>query len=220
MVVVSSVGLYGWLNPSSAVFATASSRLLQPSPTGRWLAAVITGSFVGWDIPTSLGVKTLRKPDVIVHHLFTALIAFWGATILPMHYILFYLGVAEVSSIPLVVCDQLAQNMRISTRDTKRHESFQRVHDFAQLIAALAFTVVRAYGFTKITLVNFLPDCWTVLRSRAALGLTRPILKALMVFSAAFTSLQLYWFSEMLKVIFSKSSDGREEEDKLEDVAL
>ena len=220
MILVSSVGLYGWFNPScSAGFTTATSRLLQPSQTGRWLAAVIAGSFVCWDLPTSIGVKSLRKPDVIAHHICTALIAIWGATIIPMHYILFYLGVAEFSSIPLVVYDQLAQNMRVSMNDgnTKRHDSFQKLHDFAQLLAAISFTVVRAFGFTKVTLVNFLPDCWIALKSNAVFGVTRPILKALMFFSVAFTSLQLYWFSGILKVVFSSNGD---DEDEIEGVAL
>ena len=87
--------MLGWLNPPATAYgaaATAAGRLLVVSDSARFLAATLLGALVAWDIPTSLTVPRLRKPDVLVHHLAMAATALVGSVYLPTHYGLYYMG--------------------------------------------------------------------------------------------------------------------------------
>jgi hypothetical protein len=168
---------------------------------------VICGMFVAWDIPASLLISKLRKPDVIVHHVVMAIVACVGATVVPMRYVLYYFGVAELSSIPLLVYDQLSYNCEIVQNSRQEGESdddkanaLERWRDRTKIIAAVAFTLVRAFHFTKVTVMNFIPDVLSVLPTTTAVG-TRRILKLLIFASVGFASLQLYWFSLIVRVM-------------------
>ena len=88
-------GVLGWLNPPATAYgaaATAAGRPLVTSDAARFLAATLLGALVAWDIPTSLAVPRLRKPDVLVHHLAMAATALVGSVYLPTHYGLYYMG--------------------------------------------------------------------------------------------------------------------------------
>jgi len=98
-------GVLGWLNPPATAYgaaATAAGRLLVTSDSARFLAATLLGALVAWDIPTSLAVPRLRKPDVLVHHLAMAATALVGSVYLPTHYGLYYMGCPATTHAPLV----------------------------------------------------------------------------------------------------------------------
>ena len=82
MILVSYIGVAVWWL-SGPLPAGAAARLTVESGSARWLAAVITGMFVFWDVPVSCYVKPLRKPDVVIHHIVMAVIACIAATSLP-----------------------------------------------------------------------------------------------------------------------------------------
>jgi hypothetical protein len=213
MVLVSSIGVVGWLG---AMPATPQARLLEPLASARWLAAVIVGMFAMWDIPVSIAVPQLRKPDVIVHHIVMTIVAWVGAVTLPMHYLFFYLGISELSSIPLLFYDFYEQ-LVVSVNESR----FTVLRDRFKIVAALCFTLIRAYYFTKVTLMQFVPDVWFVLPTA-----TRSVVNALrfgMIASIGFTALQLYWFSKIVRVIvLGENEDGGhsgDKEDVLGDVA-
>lgn len=216
MVIVSYVGIIGYYFDTKTA-STAVSRVLTPLEQSKWLGAVICGMFVAWDIPTSLLIPKLRKPDVIAHHVVMAIVAFVGATIVPMRYVLYYFGVAELSSIPLLVYDQLSYNCEIVVQkshkeresDDDKANALERQRDKAKIVAAIAFTWVRAFHFTKVTVMNFIPDVLSVLPTTTAVGTSR-ILKSLIFASVGFASLQLYWFSLIVRVILG--GEGKEDD--------
>ena len=113
MAFVAALGLVGWLNPP-AVAATAAGRLLAPSNSARWLGAMLLGMLVAWDIPTSIAIPRLRKPDVLTHHIAMAAVAFVGAFFLPTRYGFYYMGVAELSSIPLTAYDLFERSAEVA----------------------------------------------------------------------------------------------------------
>jgi len=205
MVLVSVIGIAGWW--CQPLPTTPFGRLLAPVESCRWLAAVITGMFCLWDIPTSLYIKKLRKPDVIAHHILMAAVAWTAAVSLPMHYAFFYLGISELSSIPLIGYDQLsvmtAESVNGSSKNKTIHNQLCQLRDQLQPVAAVAFTWIRAILFTKITLQNFVPDVLKVLPSckGATLFSKAAPLKFALVSSIIFTTLQLYWFSKMVRVV-------------------
>jgi len=258
MATVSAIGVVGYHGhtsslPSSllpAAATTAAGRILVPSGQARWLASTIVGALALWDIPTSLRVVGLRKPDVIAHHLAMLVVAWWGATLLPTGYLFYYFGVSEVSSVPLVLYDQLSLDAEeLATRGEDEEEKagtsslveketgrkrtggqtgkgvgrlqrMERRRDGFQILAALSFTVVRAFGFTKVTLVNFVPDCLCAIRTlktvggRGGEGMTAGVslllLRSILLSSLAFTLLQLYWFAAIVKVVVLGDSGDKE----------
>ena len=206
MILLSSTGVLGWWLPfflSSNPVANGMDRLLGVSDTGRWMAAVVFGCFALWDIPTSLRVKALRKPDVMVHHGVMMVLAGLGCTVLPMHYILYYFGVVELSSIPLIAYDQVVHWMehsksKESSENTKTKSSLEPIQGALGIIAALAFTSIRVISFTKVTLTNFLPDCRTALATALLSSQQKWTIRFLMLACGGFTFLQWYWFSKMV----------------------
>lgn len=215
MVLVSYIGIIGYyfdpttVTATSSTFCAASGRVLTPLEQSKWLGAVIAGMFVIWDIPTSLIIRKLRKPDVIIHHVVMAIVASVGASVIPMRYMLYYFGVAELSSIPLLVYDQLTYNCEIVAKSQGEEGNdgdnaiamMDQWRDRAKIVAAVAFTLVRAFHFTKVTAMNFIPDVLSILpTTTTTVGMNR-ILKSLIVASVGFALLQLYWFSLIVCVI-------------------
>eukprot|EP00593_Proboscia_inermis_P004586 CAMPEP_0171320744 /NCGR_PEP_ID=MMETSP0816-20121228/106730_1 /TAXON_ID=420281 /ORGANISM="Proboscia inermis, Strain CCAP1064/1" /LENGTH=213 /DNA_ID=CAMNT_0011817949 /DNA_START=309 /DNA_END=950 /DNA_ORIENTATION=+ len=211
---VSYIGVVGYyLSPLlSTTISTTTTRLLTHNPTSLHLASVILGIFIGWDIPTTLSIPKLRKWDVIIHHVCMAIVAYYG-TITPMLYVLYYFGVVELSSIPLVIHDQLDHACTTSEKVSPRLEKWT---NGMKIVAALSFTAVRAFHFTKVTLFNFLPDVRFALRNWSLdAGVSRFFLQGIGVASLGFTTLQLYWFSLIVRSVLG----GEEEIKVVEDSA-
>lgn len=210
MMLVSGMGIVGYWIPTAAPSmvsvggssSSTGSRLLAQSDAARWLAAVVWGMLTLWDLPTSLILPSLRrKPDVIGHHIVMTLIAYTAAIQLPLHCVYFYLGVSELSSVPLLVYDQfdvLTKNNNNSwTNDANLQRRLLQWRDFFQIAAAVSFTVVRALLFPVVTLFQFVPD---VLRYQGPPNVVQ-LLRWTVVASLGFTALQLYWFSKMVRVM-------------------
>ena len=59
-----------------------------------------------WDFAVSLLHSELNSPEMLAHHSLAALLCYWGLTMPYMHYYsIYFMGVAEVSSVPLVLVD-------------------------------------------------------------------------------------------------------------------
>lgn len=203
MVFCAGFGLVGWLNPP-ATAATAAGRLLVESNSARWLGATLLGTLLVWDIPTCLLIPRLRKPDMLVHHLAMAATAFVGATALPTHYGLYYMGVSELSSIPLAAYDQLETSAEMGAADERvdeaRRAALRSSRDLARAVAAVCFILVRAIDFSRVTLTRFVPDALAMLRNPDSAARFGPPLKFMLVSSVSFVGLQLYWFSLFVRI--------------------
>ena len=202
MVWLSSLGIAGWWWLHSCCPSSGVHRLLGISDTGRWIAAVVLGCFCFWDIPTSLRVEALRKPDVIVHHGVMMVLAALGCTVFPMHYILYYFGVVELSSIPLIAYDQVSHWLEHTKKQNSDGEdtksSLEPIQGALGIIAAIAFTSIRVISFTKVTLTSFVPDCRTALAKSMLSSPQTWSIRFLVLACGGFTFLQWYWFSKMI----------------------
>jgi TLC domain len=220
MILLSVVGGIGWWN--HGIFpSTPIDRLLVPNDQCRWLATIVTGMLTFWDLPTSLSIPRLRKPDVLAHHMIMSVTAFVAAVYLPMFYVFFYMGVSEISSIPLIIYDQLSvwtsnTNSLSSTvpnngnePDDGATEKPQSVliltRTVFQVLAAVCFTMIRAVAFTYITLRHFIPDVLHVLAQSPSRTPVVTALRFALGASIGFTALQLYWFWLMVKTILGRS---------------
>jgi TLC domain len=216
LLLVTTVGAIGWYSTGmvAAKSVAAASRLLVVQPAALWLAAVVTGMMALWDIPTSIRVKSLRKPDVLVHHILMTVISYLGATQVPTLYVFFHLGVSELSSLPLLLYDQLTHQLQgfenksqddhgTSREDDGDNQQEQQrrtakliqAQEVMKPVTAILFTIVRAFWFTKVTIFGYVPDVLSVLRTNAATAAGKAaVLQFTMVAGIGFTALQLYWF--------------------------
>ena len=199
MLFVSVFGLVGWLARRRR--RRPRGRLLAPANSARWLGALCLGMLVAWDIPTCLVVPR-RKPDLLAHHFGMAAVALVGAFFLPTRYGFYYLGVAELSSVPMTVFDQAERAVEIAAKsdavDAARRQRLRATRDASRLVAALVFIAVRAVDFTRVTLTRFVPDALSVLASGEA-ALRWP-LQFMVVSSVGFVGLQIYWFSLFVRI--------------------
>jgi uncharacterized membrane protein len=149
-------------------------------------------------------VKQLRQPDVVIHHIVMAAVACVVATSLPTLYAFFYLGISELSSIALLIYDQLS----VLTNDGKdqSNKRLLQLRQQFQAVAAVCFTFIRAFLFTKVTVFNFVPDVLSVLPTAVKTRIAP--LRFFLVSVIGFTALQLFWFSKMLRVIFGADKEA------------
>jgi hypothetical protein len=213
MIIVSGIGIAGWWGMDAPL--TAVGRLLGSAESAdgacRWLASIVTGFILFWDVPVSLAIPALRKPDVIVHHVVMAAVAYVGAAYLPMYYLFFYLGVSEISSIPVIIYDQLntlSTEVDGSSLTGSENQNVRMIalRDQVQIVAVIAFTLIRAILFTMVTVLQFVPDVLSVLPTGGN------ALKFGGVASLGFTVLQLFWFSKMVRVMLNGKEDVPGEE--------
>ena len=86
-------------------FTTAEKRLYGESPEAIKVLQV-NFAFQVWDFFASLVHPELCAPEMLAHHSLAALLCYWGLTMPYMHYYaIYFMGVAEVSSVPLVLVD-------------------------------------------------------------------------------------------------------------------
>jgi hypothetical protein len=213
LLLVTTVGAIGWYSTGMVTAGSAAaSRLLVVQPAALWLAAVVTGMMAIWDIPTSIRVKSLRKPDVLVHHILMTIISYLGATQVPTLYVFFHLGLSELSSLPLLLYDQLTHQIQGNGNESydnhgmrredsgdqqqrRRKAKLIKAQEAMKPVTALFFTIVRAFWFTKVTLFGYVPDVLAILRTNAgATAGKASVLRFTMVAGIGFTALQLYWF--------------------------
>ena len=99
MIYVTYTGTLAWFTTPAP--ASVDERIFGVDLAGAKLAAILLGAMLLWDIPSSLLVKSLYSVDSLGHHIGLAIIA--AICLLPMvqYYAPFFVGVIEISSIPL-----------------------------------------------------------------------------------------------------------------------
>jgi len=221
MVLVTALGFASWLSPPAAA-ATAVGRLLAPTDSARWLGALLLGALVAWDIPTCLKIGRLRKPDMLIHHFGMAAVALIGCVWLPTRYGLYYMGVVELSSVPLAIFSwsDVAVELAGSATDdddpmkpsAAKREALRQLRDTSKAVAAVTFIGMRAVDFTRVTLTRFVPDAVSVL-SMASTTLRWPIY-FMIVSSVSFVGLQLYWLSLFVRISLTERKRAKRREAK------
>mmetsp|Transcript_48779 Transcript_48779/g.110697 ORF Transcript_48779/g.110697 Transcript_48779/m.110697 type:complete len:275 (+) Transcript_48779:139-963(+) len=192
MVLATAVGGMAWWGGAVVDPGDAAGRLLKPCGVARWLAAVLAGELVVWDIPVGLAIPQLRKPDSLLHHVGMAAVAYC-TVLFPTYYAVYYLGAIELSSIPLQLNDYCRLH-RAAVEGPTRIPVLAALNGPNQLVTALAFLLVRLVSFSYVTIFLCMPDTAAVLRSDQAqqAGAVLP-LKILFFLLTGFEALQLYW---------------------------
>jgi hypothetical protein len=136
---------------------------------------MLFGELVLWDLPCAIWIKALRRPDSIIHHFAMAAVAFNAAWLAPVYYGVFYLGLIELSTIPLNVHEYFAHAARAAERNVSPSAAsraavvrFRALRDGWQAAAAASFVAVRGLLFTLVSARRFFPEILPLLAPSAA----------------------------------------------------
>jgi len=209
MLAATCIGGAMFCNPSSWP-ADATTAMLVPDGTIRFLGAVLFGELLIWDLPSAIFVPRLRRPDMLLHHAALAAgPAFIAMAHLPVFYYSWFIGLSELSTLPFCLnelgayaCDALAEN----EPDSAKLPALTKFRDVAQIFAALSFVAVRVVGWAAVCYL-LLRDTLRVLPVVATAGM-RQLLKAQLGFALGFYSLQLYWFSKLVRYTLTSGVGG------------
>eukprot|EP00948_MAST-09A_sp_MAST-9A-sp1_P001224 g1224.t1 len=184
--------------------STAEARLFTPDPTARYLASMSFGMLLAWDIPCSLGlVKSMTDDKLMLgHHIVMCFVAYVGMTSFPSYYFLFFLGLTEISSIPLVIMNIFHPNRFKELLDHSKFLSI--VNEIVRVLFAIMFLITRALYFPYVFVGSTLPDLYDLGIKKQSDRFT--LLAAVAVSGIALTLLQLYWASLIVKQLLKMLS--------------
>ena len=184
-------GVTGWFFEVDD-FATEEQRLYSVSPAAVKVLQT-NFAFQTWDFAVSFLHKELNAPEMLAHHSLAALLCYWGLTMPYMHYYaIYFMGVAEVSSVPLVLVDICKYYPEFAKR-------FPLVDLLSKLAFAAAFLAVRDV-FWVYTAVTVWKDGVGILR-KGNFPAKYPgyITASVLVANAFFTTLQIVWTGKLLQ---------------------
>jgi len=145
---------------------------------------MLFGELVLWDLPCAIWIKALRRPDLVIHHVAMAAVAFNAAWLAPIYYGVFYLGLIELSTIPLNIHEYFAHAARVAEANVSPAAAsraavarFRALRDGWQAAAAASFVAVRGLLFTLVSARRFFPEILPLLEpSAAGHGLRGPLI--------------------------------------------
>ena len=197
-IVCTALAFYGWyVDGCRRMTKTASSetRLYGYLPTAKWLTA-FNLVYQLWDFGISFQIPEYFTPIMMTHHTVAATVAFSGLYCQMLsYYAVFFMGLSEVSSVWLVLC-QLGQNF-----PPIPGTAFEMVQNtiFAPLFVT-TFTYYRVVLWWFPISYYLFKDVRTVLGNGQADKLrpgTSWNLYLMLLLDIPMGCLQLYWFLEI-----------------------
>ena len=152
--------------------------------------------------------KETAAPEMLAHHFLAALLCYWAITMPYMHYYgVYFMGVAEVSSVPLVIVDICKYYPELTKR-------FPWLDLASKLSFGVLFLIVRdiLWVWTAITV-------W-----KDGLGILKAgnfpeqypgyITAGVLLANVFFTTLQLLWTKKLFDGVMELIDGGKKEEAK------
>ena len=188
-------------------FTTKEQRLYATSPHARNVLQC-NFAFQTWDFFASMLHKETAAPEMLAHHLLAALLCYWAITMPYMHYYgVYFMGVAEVSSVPLVVVDICKYYPEVTKR-------FPWLDLASKLSFGILFLIVRdiLWVWTAITV-------W-----KDGLGILKAgdfpeqypgyVTAGVLLANVFFTTLQLLWTKKLWDGVVELLDGGKKEAEK------
>lgn len=202
-------GTRSWLYDLNEGFETPESRLYKPVPMSSRKMILMNAAFQLWDFLISLGRKELNSIEMLLHHSLAATLCLVGLHIgFGQFYGLFFMGVTEVSSLPLVYVDLGKFYPELLARYPGRDLA-------AKVIFFLAFIAIRDFMFIKYS-IQLWKDSLHVLKAGTAVYPS--ITYGFLVTNLFFNVLQIYWTKLLLDGLFDllkkKKDDGDDEKEE------
>jgi TLC domain len=180
---------------------------------GLFLSRVVLGNLFQ-DIP--VGILTGSVDNLMhLHHLGMFLVAtislgFWTTPVTPLltRYAPFFFGVIELSSIPLALVDVFHPQKQPEWHHYHlNHKPLLLINEISRTSFALLYVAMRMIYFPQVIFKQVFPDGWSKLQHEENAPYKLAIYVVL-IFSALFTLLQLYWGTLVLRQIAKAVGGG------------
>ena len=209
MLYVASIGSLGWFFPTAednARAATVEGRLYGVNPIGERISSVVLGAMGFWDIPCTC-LPSIYSVAGMGHHVGLAVLSAIALLPYTQHYAPFFIGVIEISSIPLVVVDLFHPKHFADVANSSQRLS--SLNEAMRIVFAVSFLLLRTIAFPIVIVGGAIPDFASQLRFSEAAVSSRTILAVIAIgFALFFTALQLHWSYLLLKQVFKGLQGG------------
>jgi len=215
MVLLTVVGAKIWLFPddeAGKIASTLDGRIHGSTFWHSFLMQVAAGMLIFWDIPTGFAVKALMSPQSMGHHIVMCLVCISGLKGQIMyHYAGFFLGLCEVSSIPLQLVDIFHPDHFVEL--TKENPSLHKLNEILRPLFAVLFMLTRAIYFPYVMLSQAIPDIVASIRLGGGSAGEQIGLSIIGVGGLLLTVLQIFWATLMWKQIKKALAGGDKKKD-------
>uniref|UniRef100_A0A7S2N5A4 TLC domain-containing protein n=1 Tax=Helicotheca tamesis TaxID=374047 RepID=A0A7S2N5A4_9STRA len=204
-------------NYDAEIFDTPVDRILKLHPTGLQLSEIAVGMQLFWDTPLGFIIPALNDPLKLAHHIGMFLTASQSAgsfgRSIGSYHALFYMGVIEISTLPLVFVDLFHPKHKPWFQYFKGNDSpsfLQPFNEVCRIAFALSFLVVRGILFPYEVFTRWVPDILHVasLSPEERDGAALPSLYLVLSTSVLFSLLQLHWAVLIAKQLLKKFVGG------------
>jgi len=160
-----------------------------------------------YDLLATAMVPSLRVAQHLLHHGATLLTALSGADIqrpLCLYYCIFFFGIVEISSVPLVLVDLFRQLPNLTR---SRMGGF--LNEQSRTLFAVSFLLLRGIAFPAMMLTSYWPDL-------LAAYMNNDIRCSWLAYgwgwlsSSLLTCLQLFWTMKIIRVLAKGNVRGRD----------
>jgi len=200
MLYVTVIGCAAWF--SARPEGTVESRIFGHDPAGAHLSVILLGALVLWDIPMTFH-PSIYSAASMGHHVGLAVLAVLCLLPFLQFYAPFFVGVTEISSVPLQVVDFFRPEKFGPLLEGR--PLLNQFNGLARGLFVLAFLIIRTVWFPIIVGARVVPDLLSVMRTSLATSSGEDGRAALAIvgifFASAFTLLQWYWSSLLLKQV-------------------
>ncbi|KAI2492411.1 TLC domain-containing protein [Fragilaria crotonensis] len=170
--------------------------MMNVNQPGVFMARFSVASMMIWDIP--VGVVSDGMGDLImhVHHVGTFIVSaialglFSNGTPIGSAYVPFFLGIVELSSIPLAIVDVFHPKQKAWHAYLATSKSLQTINEISRVLFALLYVATRVLYFPYVMFTGVLPDCLSAANDHPEF--VSP-LYTVMLLGILFTMLQWYW---------------------------
>jgi hypothetical protein len=150
---------------------------------------LVNAGFQLWDFIISLKHKELNAPEMLLHHSLAAALCLVGLHLgFGQYYGLFFMGVTETSSLPLVYVD-------LNKFYPELYKRYPGRDLFAKVAFGMMFFVVRDYYFIKYS-IQLWKDSFQVLDAGTAVY--PMVTYGFLVTNLFFNALQIFWTKLLL----------------------
>eukprot|EP00904_Undaria_pinnatifida_P005341 jgi/Undpi1/1937/HiC_scaffold_12.g05324.m1 len=193
-------GIYYWCGEAG----TVEDRLYGPT-VGAVFIGKVNLAFQFYDLLATMVIGRLRKPEMLVHHTVSTLMCYFLMRDCYVHYFaIFFLGISEVSSIPLVFVDIFKFFPEVAARCEKANE-------LARIAFAVLFIVLRVLYWPVIAGRHL----WDTFGSmQAGTVHNAGVAGFFTACNLSLTLLQWYWGYLILRAVAKMLSDDKKEKPK------
>ena len=208
MIFLSVIGWSTWFTTEgNEGYSTPLERVSKVHEVGRQLSGIIFCQLLLWDVPIGLLTKTLRQPEMILHHVLMLILAYMSFKFnMFTYYTPLYFGAIELSGVPLALVDLTHPRHQPWCTFFEQHPNLAILPQISRPAFAVLYFICRMFIFPYYMFGMVLPDIYDLLSEGSDMAASLIVVG---IFAILLTLLQLYWgllIAQQVMKMFNSSS--------------